>query len=395
MKILMASDAYKFQTNGVVNVVITLVEGLRKRGHEVKALIPSNCHRSFRDGDDYYIASIPAFYYPDTRISPVRDNAMIKELKAWHPDIIHIHSEASMERLARSVARVHHTPIVMTTHTDYVQFLFGKYSKARPARWVGRTWGRRTYRGVRRVIAPSEKALTFPHMKTALNRAVVIPNGIRLENYQKRVSPEERAALFRELGLADNGRTIVMITRISHEKRIGEILRYLPALLREVPDAQLIIVGDGPTREKLEAYTRDQGLSRCVRFTGRIPPTEVYRYYGLGNLFVSASTFEVHSLSYLEAMARGLPLVCRSDACLKGVLEQGVNGYAYTTEEEFVRFCAEILTNPDLQAKMKQSALQRVEDFSSERFVEHTLELYERVIREAAQEAGPEAPGNS
>ena len=384
MKILMASDAYKFQTNGVVNVVITLVEGLRNRGHEVKALIPSNSRRSFRDGDDYYIASIPAFYYPDTRISPVRDNAMIKELKAWSPDIIHIHSEASMDRLARSIAKVHHTPIVMTTHTDYVQFLFGKYSKTRPARWVGRTWGHRAYRGVRKVIAPSRKALTFPHMKSVLDRAVVIPNGIRLENYQKRISPEEKASLFRQLGLSDNGKTIVMVTRVSHEKRIDEILTYLPALLRSVPEAQLIIVGDGPARKKLEELTAGLGLSGCVRFTGRVQPTEVYRYYGLGNLFVSASTFEVHSLSYLEAMARGLPLVCRADPCLSGVLEQGVNGYAYTTEEEFVRFCAEILTSREVQDRMSRNALRRIVDFSAERFVDHTLALYEKVIQESA-----------
>ena len=153
-----------------------------------------------------------------------------------------------------------------------------------------------------------------------------------------------------------------------------------------MPDVQLIIVGDGPDRKRLETYTQKQELSGHVTFTGRISPEEVYRYYDMGNLFVSASTFEVHSLTYLEAMACGLPLVCRDDLCLKGVLENGVNGFTYQTEEEFVESVTKILTDDELRGQMHENALKTAADFSDKRFVDRMLELYEKVINSEGED---------
>ena len=156
-----------------------------------------------------------------------------------------------------------------------------------------------------------EKARGFALVQAARNRVTVIPNGIRLERFQRPIIADDRVSLLRQIGLSDNGYILVMVTRISREKNIMEILEYFPALLHALPEAQLLIVGDGPDRKRLESFVKRQGLSGHVRFTGRIDPNEVYRYYALGNVFVSASTFEVHSISYLEAIACGLPLVCR------------------------------------------------------------------------------------
>ena len=72
MKILIASDTYVFQTSGAANVVIVLVEGLRRLGHDVRVLAPANGRDSYINGNDYFIRSIPAFVYPDVRLCPVR-----------------------------------------------------------------------------------------------------------------------------------------------------------------------------------------------------------------------------------------------------------------------------------------------------------------------------------
>ncbi len=381
MKILIASDSYKFQTSGAANVVITLANGLRRRGHSVKVLALSNTGHSYRDGDDYYIRSLPFPVYPDLRTSFVRRDPLLDELKAWKPDVIHLHTEGCIARMTRKIAAADHAPLVMTSHTDYAQFVFGRFCETLPVRLMAKEWGRFAYRGTRAVIAPSEKALSFSQLRTVARRSVVIPNGIRLSQFQKNFSAEERAALFAKWGLRDNGKTLVMVSRISKEKNIREILGFLPALLRREPDAQLVIAGDGPERAELEAYSRTLGLTDCVRFTGRIPPEEVYRYYDMGQVFVSASTFEVHSLTYLEALSCGLPLVCRADPCLKGVLEDGENGYAYHTERDFVESVSRILDDGTLRARLCAGAIERAQNFSDERFVDRTLALYEKVLR--------------
>ena len=382
MKILVASDAYTFQTNGVANVVMTQVRELRKLGHSVKVIAPSDRPSSFREGDDYYFASVPALVYPDVRLGVAFHNRYIRELKEWRPDVIHIHTEAAMEHIARKIIRADRTPFVMTVHTDYSQYAFGSAEDRPAVQTLFRILGKVVYRGVDAVIAPSEKALDFPQLRP-VQRTVVIPNGIHMETYQKPCPPEERQALYNQLGLQDNGKTLVVISRVSKEKNIQEILAYLPGLKKRVPDAQLVIVGDGPEKERLEAQCAEEGMQAAVRFTGRIPREEVYRYYAMGDVFVSASTFEVHSLTFLEAMARGLPLVCREDASLRGVLEHGDNGFIYRTEEEFDQAVETILMDDALRHRMKARALERAEDFSDRRQLERTLKLYEQILAEA------------
>ncbi|MBR3106584.1 MAG: glycosyltransferase [Clostridia bacterium] len=380
MKILLASDSYCFTTSGVANVVITLAEDLRRRGHDVKVLTLANGRKTYKDGEDYCIRSFPSFFEPEIRFSFTRSDPLLEELTAWKPDLIHLHTEASAARMARAIAEKTQAPIIMTAHTDYTYYAFGRFQTARPVRAFMQALGKKVYGRAEIITVPSEKARSFPQLQAVADRVVLVPNGIKLEQYQKPVSSEEKAELFRRYGLTDNGFTLVMITRVSREKNIMEILRFLPSLIRELPKAQLLIVGDGPERKRLEQFTVNSGLQDRVRFTGMIPAKEVYRYYAMGDIFVSASLFEVHSLSYLEAMACGLPLVCREDTCLRGVLENGENGFIYQTEQEFTRAVASILSDKTFQERMKQNALQKVQAFSDQRFVDHMIEQYELLI---------------
>ena len=80
-------------------------------------------------------------------------------------------------------------------------------------------------------------------------------------------------------------------------------------------------------------------------------------------MFVSASTFETQGLTYLEAMACGLPLVCREDPVLQGVLENEENGYTYRSEREFVDHIRRILTDRELRQAMHAKALDKAKEF--------------------------------
>ena len=380
MKILLASDSYCFTTSGVTNIVISLVDVLRRRGHDVKVLTLANGRKTYRTGDDYCIRSVPSFFQPEIHFSFTRSDPLLDELIAWKPDLIHLHTEASVARMAFAIAAKTGAPIIMTAHTNYAYYAFGRFQTARPVCAFMKALGKRIYGKATLVTVPSEKARSFPQLQAVSDRIALVPNGIKLEQYQKPVPAMEKAALFQRYGLIDNGYTLVMVTRVSREKNIMEILRFLPSLLRELPEAQLLIVGDGPFRKRLLQYTMSNHLNERVRFTGMISSGEVYQYYRMGDVFVSASLFEVHSLSYLEAMACGLPLVCREDTCLRGVLEDGVNGFIYRTENEFIHAVTQILKDHRLRERMRESALEKAESFSDQRFVDHMIEQYEKVL---------------
>ena len=379
MKVLLATDCYLFQTGGVTSVVTSLENGMRKNGCEVKVLALSNSNRSYREGDSYFVRSRRFPDYPEHRFSLAMHDPLLDELMEWNPDIIHIHTEATAGWMAQIIAKKTNTPVVMTTHTDFEYFMFGRFRGLQIIQTLFGVWGKRAYRIAEKVIVPAEKARDFPHLRPLRDKVVVMPNGIQLDCYQKPVSSEEKSELFSRYGLRDNGYTLVMVTRVSKEKNIMEILQFFPDLLRVLPEAQLVIVGEGPDRKRLEKYCAQKGLSDRVRFTGRIPPEEVYRYYAMGDLFVSASTFELHSMSYLEAMACGLPLVCREDSCLQGVLENGENGFSYRDEQEFIDAVEKILESDELRSRMSAEALKRAEASGNRYFVERTLALYQAV----------------
>ena len=93
MKILITTDAYVPMINGVVISVMNLKEQLVKRGHEVKILALSDTGRARKEGDVYYLPSIPFPIYPDARVTFSFYGKYVKELIDWKPNLVHSQSE--------------------------------------------------------------------------------------------------------------------------------------------------------------------------------------------------------------------------------------------------------------------------------------------------------------
>ncbi|MCR5733751.1 MAG: glycosyltransferase [Lachnospiraceae bacterium] len=381
MKILITTDCNKNNVCGVTAVVIALSKGLRGLGHEVKILSLSDNHKSFKDGDACFIRSIPAFYYPDMRMSLSMHDPLLMELTDWAPDIIHSQSEGTTFIMALRIRKQCNIPLVMTCHTDYAYFAFGKFRSLPPVKVLMSTVGKKVYSHAVKVTVPSYKATDFPLLHGLRDQLTVIPNGVELEKYRKHLSSDERHKFRTAMGIDDDTKALVTVARLSKEKNIREIIEFLPDLKKVCPNVKYIIVGDGPDREHLEKLTETLGLSGTVIFTGQIPSDDVWRYYASGDLFVSASTFEVHSISYLEALVNGLPLLCREDEALRGVLEHEKNGLIYRSKEEFCEFAKKILNNDELRKDMSRCSIRIAEGFSSEAFSVSMLNLYEDAIR--------------
>ena len=130
---------------------------------------------------------------------------------------------------------------------------------------------------------------------------------------------------------------MVYVGRLAEEKNISELLRHTAALERK--NITLLLVGDGPYRTSLEHQVEALGLEQQVVFAGMIPPEQVMHYYRLGDVFVSASSSETQGLTYIEALAAGVPALCRQDPCLAGVIIDGVNGTARDSAPVWPGFC--------------------------------------------------------
>lgn len=145
-----------------------------------------------------------------------------------------------------------------------------------------------------------------------------------------------------------------------------------------------MIAPSGKIRYELRELVCDKGLSERVIFTGMIDPSRVAAYYQMGDAFVSASISETQGLTYMEALAAGLPLICRKDECLRGVVADGINGWQYTDAETFDSAVRELFGMTDeKRGLMRKNALLSSLYFSSETFAKRMEEIYSEITERA------------
>lgn len=381
MKILLTSDMYENQINGVSGSVITLRDELRKKGHDVRVLTLSKDSESKMEKTDYLIGSFPVPFYPDTRQTLHFKDKLIKEIIKWNPDIVHIQTEFSIGKIAKKIAKACNAPIINTSHTLYEDYTGYLIPSKRLGKIIARKFTRSSYENSKAVIAPSDKIKTLLTKYGIKAPIHIIPTGIDLDRFKKKVHLIEKATLKAKLNIPNKAKIIVSIGRIAKEKNLDEIIDFMPDLIEKNKNIILLIGGDGPYKKQIEQKVKKLGIEKYVRFTGMIPPKNTYKYYQLGDLFVCASTSETQGITYIEALACSLPLVCRYDKCLDGVIENNKNGYTYTNKEEYIKYIDKILRNPLLHHKLRSNAISSSKKFSKEKFGDDVEKLYKEVLK--------------
>ena len=381
MKILITTDLFTTKTNGVVTSVRNLMEELEKKGHEVRVLTVSEKLRSYRSENIYFIKSVPmGIVYPDVRMPISYRHQYIKELIAWKPDVIHSQCEYFSYQFAGYISRKTGAPIVHTYHTLYEQYVTYIFPSQRIGACFVGILSRLRLRKAKAIVAPTQKVENVLRDYGIHNPIHVVPSGIALEQHKKRITPEERAQQRKALGIPEDHMVLLNLGRLGTEKNLTELLELFSIALSQNSKLTLLIVGDGPARKELEETAEKLGIADSVIFTGMVAPSQVQKYYQLGDVFVSASTSETQGLTYIEAAANGLPLLCRRDPCLDGVLVEGRNGYEYEAEDEFCQILDTILQHPDwCQAAGAQSA-QIAETFDKSHFAQKIEDVYEAVL---------------
>ena len=386
MKILITTDLFTTDTNGVVTSVRNLRDELLHLGHEVRILTLSENRKSRKEGDVYYVKSASLeWVYPNVRMPLSYRNEYIRELIEWKPDVIHSQCEFFTYQYALKISKKTNAPIVHTYHTMYEDYVGYVIPFKRLGKWLIRKLIRIRLKKAKAIVVPTEKVKRSLESYGIADRLHTVPSGICLDRHRERISKSEREEKRRALGIHEDAKVIINLGRLGTEKNLEELIEYFGRAHKDYEDLYFLIVGDGPAKAKLERQSSELGLSGRIIFTGMVSPNEVHRYYQLADLFVSASTSETQGLTYVESMANGLPLLCRYDDCLLGVLINGENGYDYTTEDEFCEHLRRILSDDEWRV----SAALRSEEISlrydKSTFGSSVEEIYNSVIEKILQ----------
>lgn len=379
MKILITTDWYEPAVNGVVTSIKNLSKGLQKLGHEVKILTLSQNNQSFKNGQVIYIGSLSANkIYPGARVALTYENQYIEELIKWNPDVIHSQCEFSTFRMALNISREKKIPIVHTYHTVYEDYTHYISLNKKIGRRLAAVFSKKILEHTDCVIVPTEKVCSLLNEYGVNKKIRVIPTGIDLDRFNIPIDMVQKQELRKKIGIPEKNMVLIYVGRLAKEKNLEEILSFLPRLKDD--NITLLIVGDGPHRNVLEGYVDKLGIREKVFFTGMVNPHEIPLYYKIGDIFVSASNSETQGLTYIEALASGLPALCRKDPCLKNVIKDGVNGWQYETFEEFSEKLAFMLREEIYNGLSKNAKIETMKEYSSATFAERVENIYKEVI---------------
>ena len=387
MKILITTDWYSPAVNGVVTSVLNLRRELELRGHEVRVLtLSQDLHSSVQDGVTRIGSVAAGLVYPGVRLRTALAGRWVRELVEWGPDVVHSQCEFSTFFLARRIAEELNVPLIHTYHTvyeDYTHYFspsvrLGRRAVAALSRWVA----------VRTdcMIAPTGKVRTLLQGYGVRTPVFVVPSGIDLRRFQRPPVPGCRASLLAALDIPRENLVLVSVGRLAAEKNLDELLRFRAAMGDQA--VTLLLVGDGPYRAQLEREAADLGLrAPQVVFAGMVPPQQVAEWYQLGDLFVSASSSETQGLTYVEALAAGVPALCRADPCLSGVIRDGENGWQFRDFSDFMSKLETFRAHPELRRALSEQAAASARDYSAEEFARRVEGIY---LAQIARRSGRE-----
>ena len=380
LKILITTDLFTTETNGVVTSVKNLFDQLTAKGHDVRILTISDSFHSHKEGAVYYVRSVPLkAVYPDLRMPTTYRSRLIQEIIDWKPDVVHSQCEFFSFQFAARISRITGAPIVHTYHTLYEQYLTSYVVPSkRLGEFVAKMFSRNRLRNVKTLVAPTlkvENALQGYGLHAPIS---VVPSGISLEQHHQRLSPEQRRQMRQSLGIGEDDRVMLNLGRLGGEKNLGELMELFAQARQHNDKLKFLIVGDGPAREDLQRQAQRLGVAEYVIFTGMVDPSQVQNYYQLGDIFVSASTSETQGLTYIEA--NGLPLLCRQDDCLADVLQEGQNGYEYTSAEEFLQAIDMVMHDTQWREAAARRSQEIAAAFDKKAFGEAIENIYESVL---------------
>ena len=296
MRIAIVAESFLPNVNGVTNSVLRVIEHMRGAGHEVLVIAPDT-PRGQPAADKVYegirVHRVPSRMFPKVTSLPlgVPRPRMVGVLRGFEPDVIHLASPALLGYGGLHAARHLNVPTIAVFQTDLAGFAisYGMGSASRAA-WG---WTRHLHKRVDRTLAPSQSAME--NLVThGIPRVHKWARGVDLTGF----APSARDEQLRRTWSPDGKPIVGFVGRLAPEKHVERL-----AALGSRDDLQLVIVGDGVDRSKLES-----AIPRAV-FTGARYGAALSAAYASMDVFVHPGEHETFCQAVQEAMASGLPVV--------------------------------------------------------------------------------------
>lgn len=373
MRIAQFAESYRPVINGAAVAVDAISDALSAE-HHVEIFAP----RFPGHVDTKDVHRFPSYSFPGHRDYPLAfpfSASIGRHFRKAGFDVVHTHSPFALGQVGRRWARRNGIPLVMTYHTLYVEY--AHYAKGIPPA-LSRTYleslTRRYCNACDAVAVP-----TSPIREVLLGYGVtrpieVIPTGLKLEPPH----PRDRHYLREKWGIPEDVPLALYAGRLAQEKNLELLFASFARVAGDLPNAWLLVAGDGPYRAVCERLAKASGCGERIVFAGFVAPEEMPRIYASADVFAFCSRTDTQGLVLIEAKAAGLPVVSVNAFGPTEVVVDGVDGFLVPDDAEaFSAALIRLLREPELRQTMSQAALSEIRRFSIEETARAYLRLYE------------------
>ena len=388
----MLSDVYFPRVNGVSTSIQTFRSDLDTLGCESLLVAPRYDVAAREDCSDIVrVSSRRVPFDPEDRLMRRRDLlAACRELIGRF-DLIHIQTPFLAHSVGVRLGRELGIKIIETYHTYFEEY-FHHYVPAVPRAFLrafARAISRSQCDAVDAVVSPSEQLGEVLRAYGTRTRIEVIPTGLDMTAFERGDGARFRA----DHGIAPDRPVVLHVGRIAFEKNIDFIVDVFADVIARVPDALLVIAGEGPALAAIRQRAASYGLGDAVRFVGYLDRrTALIDCYRSADVFAFASNTETQGLVLLEAMAVGTPVVSTAVLGTKAILGPTCGGAIVVDEERiaFTHAITRVLTDRSLRERLGGAGRAYVrEHWSSRKMAADLLALY-RELRAARTSGQPD-----
>ena len=334
MKILIVTDAWEPQVNGVVRTLKMTRRELERRGHIVEIISPLG----FR--------SIPCPTYPEISLAITRERELARRIDSISPDCLHIATEGPLGWLARRVAVRRKWPFTSAYHSRFPEYVKARFRL--PVRWTYALL-RRFHNAARATLAPTP-AIVSDLKARGFHGARLWSRGVDLDTFSHRGERMERP----------NDRPVFLyVGRIAVEKQVDAFLRL------DLPGEKWV-AGEGPERKRLQA------MYPTARWLGVLSGDTLARLYRSADVMVFPSVTDTFGLVMVESMACGTPVAAFPVAGPIDVIGRSGGGIMH---DDLREACLQALKLP------REAVRRRAEEFSWATATGQMLEALQRIPR--------------
>ncbi len=378
LRVAMFTNNYLPFIGGVPISIERLRKGLETLGDIILIVCPRYRDQPRQESNVVRVPSLLAMGEKrEFRLANIFLARIRRQVRAFKPDLIHVHHPIWLGSLGLFMARRLKVPAVYTYHTrleHYAHFvplpgnLFRNLiSHELIKRFANKCDG---------VIVPTYSTEEYLRMIGVKSPVFVQPTGIEYQRFQE-VDDEDVRKLRESLNIGDET-VFISVSRLSNEKNIDFMIDAIDELRRRTRHPfRFLMVGGGHQHERLQQRIDELGLQECFTLVGSIPPDDMAVWYHLGDVFLFASKSETQGMVILEAMAAGLPVVAVRSSGIDDVVRHGFNGFK--TPEKQDQWCdrvQQLLEDDALREELAAHALEFAADYSVEQFARDMREIY-------------------